>query len=188
MKILLINNNTLHLDSLKQQLVGHEVEMQIYKPGLDFHDKDKDLIILSGGGGEGLEIYDEHKPGQLWYQDQMNFVRSTDKPILGICMGFEVIACAYGAKIIQTPVLTQGYLPVSITKAGQSLFSDAQLVQYESHYWRVNDVSNKKFKILADSPTGIEVIEHRQKPIFASQFHPEKGGSIKLSQLLSRVA
>ena len=63
MKILLINNHTLHFSNLTAALADHEVEVREYHPGLDFSCADKDLVILSGGGGEGLEIHDEHKPG-----------------------------------------------------------------------------------------------------------------------------
>jgi hypothetical protein len=38
MKILLVNNNTQHLDELKKALAGHEVEIQEYNPGIWFHD------------------------------------------------------------------------------------------------------------------------------------------------------
>jgi GMP synthase-like glutamine amidotransferase len=88
MKILLVNNHTQHLEALSASLNGHDVEIQMYQPGIDFHDADKDMVILSGGGGEGLEIIDKVKNrSKLWYQDEMNFVRKTEKPILGICMG-----------------------------------------------------------------------------------------------------
>jgi anthranilate/para-aminobenzoate synthase component II len=99
MKILLINNHTQHLSNLNQSLAGHQVEVQIYRPGLDFHAEDKDLVILSGGGGEGLEINDFIRRGKLWYQDEMDFILRTAKPIIGICMGFEVIARAHGSDI-----------------------------------------------------------------------------------------
>ncbi|HVO86342.1 MAG TPA: gamma-glutamyl-gamma-aminobutyrate hydrolase family protein [Candidatus Binatia bacterium] len=188
MKILLINNNTKHLDSLSKSLTGHQVEVQTYRPGLEFHDYDKDLIILSGGGGEGLEIYDEHAPGHLWYEDQMEFVLGCDKPLIGICMGFEVIANAYGAKIVEKPQLIQGYKPVTATQKGLNLLGRKKLTQFESHFWRVQNVSQKQLEVLADSPTGIEAFRHRQKPILATQFHPEKGGSLNLVSLIRQTA
>ncbi len=181
MKILLINNNTRHFKSLQHSLGGHEVEVQLYKPNLDFHDQDKDLIILSGGGGEGLEIYDEHQAGQLWYEDQMDFVLRNQKPLIGICMGFEIICAAHGQKIHYTPVLTQGYKPVSLTKKGRKNTSTNSLTQFESHYWQVRSAP-KNFEILAESPTGIEII--KKGNIFATQFHPEKGGTLSLPILL----
>ncbi|HEX5447582.1 MAG TPA: gamma-glutamyl-gamma-aminobutyrate hydrolase family protein [Candidatus Saccharimonadales bacterium] len=183
MKILLINNNTQHLQNLRKSLVGHDVEIQVYKPGLDFRHRGKDLVILSGGGGEGLEIFDFFKRGRLWYEDEMNFVRSCDKPILGICMGYEVIASAYGAKIIEGPQLIEGFKPVKVTKSGQKMLNNEILSQFESHFWRVTDVSSA-FEVMAESETGIEGIKHKTKQLFGTQFHPEKGGTIDLFGLL----
>src|SRR4051794_34563457 len=116
MKILLVNNNTVHLKKLNQALAGNQVEMQIYKPGLDFHYEGKDLIILSGGGGEGLEISDEYTAGHLWYEDQMKFILSCKKPIIGICMGFEVIARAFGQSVPKMPGLLQGKAELKTTR------------------------------------------------------------------------
>ena len=184
MKILLINNNTVHLPSLNSSLAGHEVEVQVYKPGLKFNDEDKDLVILSGGGGEGLEIYDQYQSGRLWYEDEMSFVLNCDKPLIGICMGFEVICAAHGQKIHETPVLTQGFKQVSTTTKGRKIIGKSQLEQFESHYWQLRSVP-KDFEVLAESDTGIELI--RKGKLFASQFHPEKGGTLGLKQLLYQL-
>jgi hypothetical protein len=73
MKILLVNNNTLHLEELLTALAGHNVEIQDYKPGIWFHDVGKDLIILSGGGGEGKEVHDYYTPNRLWYEDEIRY-------------------------------------------------------------------------------------------------------------------
>src|SRR4051794_15596803 len=115
MKILLINNNTKHLPALTHSLAGHNIEIQKYQPSLIFNDGDKDLVILSGGGGEGLEIDDKIGRHKLWYEDQMKFVQNTDKPVLGICMGFEVIVRAYGGKVLYRPKIIQGFKNSSIT-------------------------------------------------------------------------
>jgi anthranilate/para-aminobenzoate synthase component II len=184
MKILLINNHTRHLQSLSSALAGHDVEMQVYKPGLEFHHNDKDLVILSGGGGEGLEIYDFVKRGKLWYEDQMDFILRSEQPILGICMGFEVISSAFGQKLHYTPEITQGFHNVKSTLKGHRALKQSKLSQYESHYWHLHEAP-RDFEVLADSSTGIEVIKHKTRPIFATQFHPEKGGTLELKQLLA---
>lgn len=188
MKILLINNNTRHLRALNKALIGHEVEIRKYRPGIVFNDADKDLVILSGGGGEGLEIYDRVARGKLWYQDQMSYVLTSDKPILGICMGFEVIASAYGAKVKQMPELVQGFMKLKTTTEGRQLFKNSDLKQYEAHQWHVEDVPGKDFDVLAKSKTGIEIIRHKDRPLLASQFHPEvSGGSITLDEMISHT-
>lgn len=186
MKILLVNNHTAHLKSLESSLAGHEIEILEYRPGVKFNHEDKDLVILSGGGGEGLEIYDLHQPSRrLWYQDEMEFVLRNGKPMIGICMGFEVICAAYGQRIHETPVLTQGYKSITPTLKGQKQISEKVMTQFESHYWQVHSAP-KGFEVLAESETGIEIIQ--KDNIFATQFHPEKGGTLSLNQLVHQLA
>jgi anthranilate/para-aminobenzoate synthase component II len=190
MKILLINNyqqnnETATYEALKLALAGHEVKIQRYKPGLRFDDAGKDLVILSGGGGEGSEINDQYSKDKLWYEDQINYILSSQKPILGICMGFEVIARAYGSKVIEMKDYITGFRRVVSTKRGIESFNKKLLTQYENHIWHVPQVPSKYFEVLADSATGVEIIKHKTRPIFATQFHPEKGGTLSLPQLLS---
>jgi anthranilate/para-aminobenzoate synthase component II len=185
MKILLINNHTDYLHNVEAALAGHDVETQVYEPGLEFHQEGKDLIVLSGGGGEGYELKDK-RHGKLWYEDEMNFVLSCDKPILGICMGFEVISAAYGSKVNYVGGLVKGFKSALTTPRGEQKLSHSKLNQFEWHRYGVSQVSSKHFEVLAHSVTGIEMIKHRSRPIIATQFHPEvEGGTLKLQQLLS---
>lgn len=186
MKILLVNNHTRHLEFLNKALAGHDMEVVVYQPGVDFNDSDKDLIILSGGGGEGLEINDTHH-GRLWYSDEMEFILRTDKPILGICMGFEVISRAYGSAVTEMKELIQGFRKVTPTRSGLQRFQRDNLRQYEAHQWQVEDIDTKQFEVLAESSTGLEIIRHRRRPIIATQFHPEKGGTLKVQTLLNHL-
>jgi GMP synthase (glutamine-hydrolysing) len=185
MKILLVNNHTIHLNDLHKALAGHDIETVIYEPGTNFNYHDKDMIVLSGGGGEGLEIDDRHQ-GKLWYADEMEMVLTADKPILGICMGFEVIARAYGSKVKQlSSGLVEGFIKFDTNQKGRLQLSEKTLTQFESHQWHVDNIDTGQFDILATSNTGIEIIKHMKRPIFATQFHPEKGGTLKLPQLLT---
>ena len=186
MKILLIDNHTVHKRVLYEALKGHEIEVQTYRPGLDFNTEDKDLVILSGGGGEGKEIDDTIKAGHLWYEDELKFVKNCDKPLLGVCMGFEIICRAYGSDVEEMSRTVQGPTYLRITRKGQKLLSHKKIQQYEAHKWRVKR-SPKGFKALAKSSTGVEIIKHKKKPILATQFHPELGGTLNLSTLIRAV-
>lgn len=188
MNILLINNHTQHLEALNEALSAHNVEIQSYEPGITFNDAGKDLVILSGGGGEGLEIYDKVARGKLWYEDQMNYVLTSKKPILGICMGFEVICSAYGALVPKMPKLIQGFMELEVTNKGKEVLGNTSLRQYEAHQWYVPSVSEKYFDVLAESPTGVEVIRHKWRPILATQFHPEvTGGTLIFKHLFKAL-
>jgi GMP synthase-like glutamine amidotransferase len=183
MKILLIDNHTEHKQALAKALAGHEVEVQKYRPGLDFHTEGKDLVILSGGGGQGREIYDVHQSGHLWYQDEINFVRNCQKPLLGICMGLEIICRAYGSKVEEMAKVLEGPTDLTITRKGKKLLLRKTIRQHEAHKWRIKKAP-EGFKTLAKSPTGIEILQHKKKPILATQFHPELGGSLQLQDLI----
>lgn len=192
MKILVVvnyqeGNETATYDALVSSLAGYEVELQRYRPGLNFNDADKDLVILSGGGGEGSEINDTYNRDELWYQDQIDYVRSSKKPILGICMGFEVIARAYGAKVVEMKDYVTGVKTLTSTAKGLNLFKSSSLKQYENHIWRVPSVPPKDFNVLARSSTGVEIIHHKSRPILATQFHPEKGGSLKIDYFINQL-
>ncbi len=186
MKILLINNNTVHLPYLYDALAGHDIEIQRYAPGLDFHFCDKDLIILSGGGGEGLEINDADHHGKLWYEDEMKFVKDCQKPLIGICMGFEVIAKAYGQPVPELSRTAYGTTTVEATKKGQELFNKARFHQIEAHNWSVPEAPDN-FEILAQSANGVEVMHDPAKRQIGTQFHPELGGSLKIDHLISAL-
>jgi anthranilate/para-aminobenzoate synthase component II len=190
MRILLINNyqpgnETATYEALEAGLAGHDVRVQRYRPGLKFADDDRELVVLSGGGGEGSEIHDIYHKGKLWYEDQISYILSTGKPVLGICMGFEVIARAYGSSVVEMKDYVTGFRRSVSTKKGLQSFNKKILSQYENHKWRVPEVSSKYFEVLAESATGVEAVCHKTKPILATQFHPEKGGTLHLEKLLS---
>lgn len=187
MKILLVNNNTLHLTSLKRALRGHELEVVNYQPGVTFFDADKDLVVLSGGGGEGQEIDDEYAQTKLWYEDEMDFILRTKKPVLGICMGFEVIAKAYGAKVENMGFMQRGLTKFGTTRTGRNLIGKDWLQQFEFHRWNVQNISSREFQVLAESSTGVEIIKHKQRPLLATQFHPEKGGTLSVKKLITQI-
>lgn len=187
MKILLIDNHTDYLHNFAPIFRDHSVEIQEYRPGLDFHTADKDLIILSGGGGEGYELVDK-KNGKLWYEDEINFVLGCDRPLVGICMGFEVISAAFGSEVKHIGRLVSGFKTHQTSAKGKKHLSHEKLRQYEHHRFAIPDVSSKHFEVLADSNTGIEMIKHKTRKIVASQFHPEQlGGTLEIDRLLSLV-
>jgi GMP synthase-like glutamine amidotransferase len=186
MKILLVDNNTKHFKSLTRALAGHDVEIQRYKPKIDFHHLDKDLIILSGGGGEGFEIDDKDKHGKLWYENQMNFIRNADKPVIGICMGFEVMAKAYGQEVPQLNGTVSRSTNINTTEHGWNLFDKHNFQQVESHSWYVPEAP-EGFLELARSTDGTEMIFNPDRRQVGVQFHPELPGSLRIHDLIHLV-
>jgi anthranilate/para-aminobenzoate synthase component II len=185
MKILLVDNGTIHLQKIINSFAGYEVEVLRYSPDAEFNDADKDLIILSGGGGEGQEIDDKHTEEELYYDNQMRFVLKTKKPIIGICMGFEVIAMAFGSKIENVNAYYESFKPSHLLESAIKLFNVKEISQFEAHYMGIKTLSHP-LAALAYSSDGIEIIKHKTRPIIATQFHPEvPGGTLGLPQLFT---
>lgn len=96
-------------------------------------------------------------------------------PILGICLGHQCLAFAFGAKIIAAPEIIHGKTS-SIIHNKQRLFQDIpspfKVARYHSLAVDVETLPNC-FSIDAWANDTIMAISHRIFPLFGLQFHPE---------------
>lgn len=99
-------------------------------------------------------------------------------PILGVCLGHQAIAFASGAKIKKLEIPKHGKTStISITN-NKTIFANMpnsfEIMRYHSLYVDESSLS-KDFNIIAksDDDDKIMAIEHKTKPIWGVQFHPE---------------
>ncbi|AMP90457.1 anthranilate synthase component II [Legionella pneumophila] len=96
-------------------------------------------------------------------------------PILGICLGHQCIAQAFGGKIIPASEIMHGKTS-EITHHYQGLFKGIpnhfQATRYHSLAVDIMSLPNC-FSIDAWANNTIMAISHRQFPLFGLQFHPE---------------
>jgi GMP synthase (glutamine-hydrolysing) len=116
-------------------------------------------IILSG-----TALKDNAVLGQ---SEKFRWLKTTEKPVLGICAGMQTIAQAYGAQL--TRGLEIGMTQIE-TLQENPLFSGA-FSAYSLHSFCVE--SPVDFEVLAKSTQCIQAIKHRQKPLYGVLFHPE---------------
>jgi GMP synthase-like glutamine amidotransferase len=165
MKILVIDNGTIRLNQLKKLVDSHEVTV-IGLGEIDLTDSAYfDLIILSGSS-----LYPIIGSIDL-FKSELELIKKTKTPIIGICFGFELIAYAYGASLIKLDHKLQDI--IEITTLNNEIFKGLpNLKVYEAHRWIIKTLPPALIK-LAISKNGIEAFKHKTKQIYGFQFHPE---------------
>ena len=97
-------------------------------------------------------------------------------PVLGVCLGHQSIAQAFGAKIVRAPELMHGKLSL-ITHSGTGLFQGLPSPFKATRYHSLTILRNSLpdcFEITAQTTDGIIMgIAHKEHRIYGVQFHPE---------------
>ncbi|MFD1336895.1 anthranilate synthase component II [Oceanobacillus iheyensis] len=109
-------------------------------------------------------------------------------PILGICLGHQVLAEALGGEIKQAKVIKHGKTsPISI-KDSQLLHSLQHPIQVMRYHSLIVDPKSLSadYQVTARSLDDNEImaIEHKQLPLFGMQFHPESIGTKDGKQII----
>ena len=97
-------------------------------------------------------------------------------PILGICLGHQCIAEAYGGRIVRASNLVHGKSSM-IRHNGSGLFTDLP-TPFEAGRYHSLVIERSSFpaclEVIAESDDGeIMALRHRELPMYGVQFHPE---------------
>ncbi len=126
-----------------------------------------DKIVISPGPGEPKDAGVSKKVVE-------NFTGKI--PILGVCLGHQVIAEAFGAKIIRADRLMHGKTS-QINHDGKTIFKDIQNPFTATRYHSLiikKDTLPDCFLVSAKTDEGeIMGIRHKVYPVEGVQFHPE---------------
>ena len=87
-----------------------------------------DLLIIMGGP---MSVNDESL--HPWLKAEKSFVGAyiaLDKPLLGICLGAQIIASCLGSRVYANPVKEIGWYPVAVHRGGrlEGIFSEKESV------------------------------------------------------------
>lgn len=115
-------------------------------------------------------------------------------PVLGVCLGHQAVAAAFGARIVRAAHPTHGRASV-ITHDGAGLFADVPCPLTVGRYHSLivdRETLPACLQITAESHDGlIMAVQHREWPVFGVQFHPEsvltEAGYSLLANFLSLV-
>ena len=116
-------------------------------------------------------------------------------PVLGVCLGHQAIGQVFGGKVVRAPVPMHGKLS-AIRHDGRGVFAGLpnpfQATRY--HSLIVDRASlPAALSITAETADGIIMgVQHRERPVYGVQFHPEsiasEGGHRLLKNFLALAA
>ncbi len=173
MKILVLDN----YDSFTYNLVhylkelGYESDIDVFRNDQITLDavEDYDKILLSPGPGI---------PEEAGIMPELIKRYGPTKSILGVCLGHQGIAEAYGAELYNMPEVLHGVSSrVQVTIPEDRLFheipADYRICHY--HSWNVNkDKLGSELEVTAVDEFGeIMAIRHKTHDVRGVQFHPE---------------
>jgi len=164
MKILIINNNTNYLKEIKKTFDKFNYEIISFEK-IKYLDTEKFTHIILTGGKEKLDF------GR--FKEIIKIIKNSNKPLLGICFGHQLICKFFGANIKKINYI-KGNLKIKKIKEDK-IFRDLgdEIKIYEDHGYVIKNIP-KEMISLAESVEGNEIIKHKLKKIYGFQFHPEK--------------
>ena len=108
----------------------------------------------------------------------IELITNATVPLLGVCLGHQAIGAAFGGNIIKAPEIFHGKLS-EVEHNNENIFkgidSPYSVVRYHSLIIEKDSLPDelKITGVLKDNPEIIMAIEHKEKPIYGVQFHPE---------------
>jgi anthranilate synthase component 2 len=108
----------------------------------------------------------------------IELIKNATVPLLGVCLGHQAICAAFGGNIIKAPEIFHGKLS-EVEHNNENIFkgidSPYSVVRYHSLIIEKDSLPDelKITGVLKDNPEIIMAIEHKEKPIYGVQFHPE---------------
>lgn len=148
------------------ELLGDDIKK--YKAMEHEFPEDPEVVIISGSTSG---IYEDEE----WIDALVDKTREyidNDVPVLGLCFGHQVIAKAMGAEVVQMENYEIGYRPVRIGES--EIFEGLDSVEYpfNTHQDKVVDLP-EELEAIAETEVATQGIQHRSKPVYGVQFHPE---------------
>jgi len=165
--ILIIDNYDSFVHNIARYFVELGQEVNVRRNDEVSNDDLKTMAIVISPGpcapkeaGQSLEIV-KTQAGRL--------------PMLGICLGHQVIGEAFGGKVVRAKTPMHGDYS-TVSHSGEGVFAGLpdQITVGRYHSLIVEEVGETPLNVTARSEDGeIMGLQHKTLPIFGVQFHPE---------------
>jgi len=181
--VLLLDNYDSFTWNLAQYLaeLGAEVDVRLNdEVGVDWCTaRGFEALVVSPGPG---------RPEQAGISlDLIRAAAARRIPLLGVCLGHQALAQAFGARIVHAPTLMHGKTS-PILHDGQGIFAGLTpgFAATRYHSLAVDEATlDPRLAVTARTQDGVIMgLEHRQLPLYGVQFHPESVLTVEGKRLL----
>jgi anthranilate synthase component 2 len=111
-------------------------------------------------------------------------------PLLGVCLGHQAIAVAFGGRVVNAPVIMHGKCS-DIEHRGEGVFRDLPTPLRATRYHSLiveRATLPHRLEVTAWTADGtVMALRHRESPIEGVQFHPESVGTPQGRELLATM-
>ena len=119
----------------------------------------------------------------------VELIRVSRVPVLGVCLGHQAIGAAFGGTIIKAPEIFHGKISRvkhSEDRLFKGISSPYDVVRYHSLVIEMNSIPEELnvTATLEDDLGVVMAIEHKTRPIYGVQFHPESIDTIDGKKLI----
>ena len=183
MRLLLLDNYDSFTWNLAQYLGELGAEVDVVRNDrtspADIEAAGFDAVVISPGPG---------RPEKAGISIDVVTKLADKLPILGVCLGHQAMACAYGGEIAPAPTLMHGKTS-PIVHDGRTLYdglpSPFDATRYHSLAVEEGTLP-EVLEVSARTPEGVIMgLRHRELPIEGVQFHPESILTVEGKRLLS---
>ncbi len=122
--------------------------------------------VIISGSPQGDDIVEHHKPYFKW-------IASFEKPVFGICAGHHITGALFGAELLRNKEPESGDFPVKIVQK-DFIFKNLPVTFKVKQMHNDSITVPESFKHLATAAScKNQIMKHKNKPLYTSQFHPE---------------
>ncbi len=165
--LLVVDNGSVYVKDLTNLLHTNGVPFEVFAPHMiDMDSLDRYTgVILSG------RVSNSKKTNEVNSKIILHCVKN-DVKLLGICYGAEIIALTLGGTIRRRDTPVKRLDTVKTVKESPICTGDTLNV-FQSHSYEISALPDALLCVGTSSSCKYEIIQHKERAIFGTQFHPE---------------